>query len=150
MKIFKTLQERYGFHKNAQLSMTQAENIVHAEASKTDEQRREWAKSVAGPINVATEHDRETYLRYAISLCEKGKKPLHTSLLRLKIRLASHPEFQGATKQQINKFIAGYLTNTLKIKVTPEQVEKYEKEAIDFVQQEIVKTKQCGFPLVGG
>lgn len=132
------------------LSIEQAMNVLRHRSEVLKGSRvKDWALGQVSttPISVAPFKDRDKFLRYALSLCEG--RPMFVALLRLKIHMAGMPQYSNFSKQQVNKFIAQHLTGALKRVIRPEQVAMLEKEAIDFVQQEIARTKNIALPLVG-
>ena len=148
--MFKKALEKAGIGKDVPLTTDQITNLIEEQASKPESQMREEARAENAVITVALPADRQKYLEYAISLCDAAKKPQYVALLRLKVALATHPEFAGCSKQQVNKFIAHKMTALMKHVITPDHVELLEKEAIEYVQQAITTAKDQGLPIVGG
>lgn len=143
-----TLQEKYGFHKNAFLSIDQALNIAHKENNRTEADRRTEAEKIEYEPSFAPEEDKLKFLEYCLSLC-KGHKEF-VAILRLKMYMSTSAEFSRLTPFGKNCEIAKQLSKLLKMNIKPEQVEKMEKEAIKFVQDQISATKATCLPLVGG
>ena len=133
-----------------ELTLEQAFRVLDErhEASKGS-RIKEWAKTQARntPTSVAPFQDRVKFLAYAISLCG-NRQPRFTALLQIRLFMAGHPDLTGMSKLQANKFVAKQLTAIMKRLVRPEQIDALEKEAIDFVQQEIRRTKSTMLPLV--
>jgi hypothetical protein len=143
------MEIRVGFNKNEPMTFEQAGNLVHEQSSRTEEEIRAWAKDVPGGPSTAPMSDKIKFLEYAISLCD-GKQPLYTALLRFKLHLAATPGFETMQKDDVNKFIAYQLSNLLKERIMPGLVDKYEHEAILYVQEAIRSKVKTAIPIVGG
>ena len=139
---------KVGFNKEEPMSFEQAANLVDEKNSRSEVELRRWADSVPSVINITPSKDTVRFLEYAISLCD-GKKPIYSSLLRLKIHLSTMPDFVNMSKADMNRFIAQCLTKTLKQVIKPEQVNRYEREAILYIQEAIRRTINHKIPLVG-
>ena len=143
----KSLQEKYGFGKEQELSIDQALNIVHKEADKTEAELRREAEKIEYEPTIMTSNMREEYLNYCLSLC-KGR-PNFIAILRIKIGMASHPEFGDLNETQKNIEISKELKK-YGIHVSFRDVEKLETDAIKFVQDEISRIQNTQLPVVGG
>ena len=145
MTIFKTLAEKFGFRKNEQLTINQALHIAHKEASRSEADIRKEAETIAYAPSVMSPEDRQKYLNYCLSLC-KGHEDWVT-ILKLKIGMSTVPEFQRFNSTQKNIAIAQKLKE-YGIHATFREVEKLEKEAIKFVQDQITRTKETCIPIL--
>lgn len=133
-----------------ELTLNEAFNVLRARVDALKGSKvRDWATGQLknSPISVAPFADRVRFLTYAISLCEG--QPKYVALLRIRLFMAGHPVLTTYTKKEGNRFLAMQLTAVMKRLIRPEQIETLEKEAIDFVQQEIRRTKATMLPLVG-
>ena len=131
------------------VSLDEAFNILKARDEATKGSKgRTWATEQVKttPISMAPFADRVKFLTYALSLC-KGQ-PKYTALLEIRLFMAGHPVLTTLTKKAANKFLSEQLSHVMRRLIRPEQVEMLEKEAIDFVQQEIRRTKATRLPLI--
>lgn len=141
---------KVGFNKEEPMSFDAAANLVAEKASKTDREVRDEVLKGELPINTASADDMNQFLTYALSICEQRSRPEFIALLKLKIGLATHPKFRMMSNAAHNDIIAKNLTHVFGRRVFPFEIEKLEKDAIKFVQDEIIRTRATGIPIVGG
>ena len=134
---------------NEPMSIEQAGNKVHEMESRTDQEIKDWAKTVPGVASIAPMADRVKFLNYAVELLDEEKYPIHYNLLKVRIAMAALPAFEHAKAIESYKFVAKCMSGLLKRVITVQHVRLYEQEAIELVQDEIVRTRASKMPLVG-
>ena len=145
MQVLKTLAEKFGFRKNEQLTIDQALNIAHKEASRPESELRAEAEKIEFQPSMMPAADQQKYLDYCLSLC-KGK-PEYVAILRIKIGMSRHPMFRGYS--QFEKSVA--ISQELKkmgIHKTFRDIDKLEAEAIRFVQDQISRVREECIPIL--
>lgn len=142
-----TLQEKYGFEKDRPLSMAEAQHIARKEKEKTDSERRAEAAEIEYYPEQMSFEDREKFLLYALSLC-KGRAN-YVAILRVKIGMARNPVFGMMNDAQRNIEVAKGLKE-FGVHVTHADVEKLERDALEFVKDRIQSVKTTHLPLLGG
>jgi len=145
MQIIKTLAEKFGFRKNEQLTIDQALNIAHKEASRPESDLRAEAEKIEYTPSMMTREDQQKYLEYCLSLC--SGHPEFVAILRLKIAMSLSPEFRGYSQFQKSVEISQQLKK-FGIHKTFREVDKLELDALKFVQDQINKTKETCIPIL--